>query len=132
MLSPAGFSSFLNHCLFHKISTHLSSMIISFQEDFLTKQLTQLNSALHVMCKHIVMACPGVGITYFILESTLFWCSTYPQVTSLRDIPESTSHSVNLSLTFTKCIRSDTKSGKTYVFFFLKGKWVMEHRWWNW
>lgn len=67
------------------------------------------------MCKHIIVACLGVGIIYFILETTVFQGSISPQVTSLSDIPESTSHRVHLSLAFTKCIGADTKSGKTCI-----------------
>lgn len=66
------------------------------------------------MCKHIIMACLGVGIIHFILETTLFRCCTSPQVKCLSDIPESTSHSVHFSSTFTKCTGSATQSGKHY------------------
>ena len=45
----------------------------------------------------------------------MFQGSISPQVTSLSDIPESTSHRVHLSLAFTKCIGADTKSGKTCI-----------------
>lgn len=71
--------------------------------------------ALHAMCKHIIMACLGVGIIYFISE-TLFQCSTSPEAKSLSDIVQSTSHSVHLSLTVTKCTGSDTGSRKQYSY----------------
>ena len=67
------------------------------------------------MCKHIRVACLGVGFIYFILETTLFQGSISPQVTSLSDIPESASHRVHLWLTFTKCTGADTKSEKTGI-----------------
>lgn len=67
------------------------------------------------MCKHVSVARLGVGFIYFIFETALFQGSVSPQVTSLSDIPESTSHRVHLSLTFTKGTGADTKSGKTGI-----------------
>lgn len=89
--------------------------------------LHQLNWAPHVVCKHIRVACLSVGFIYSILETTLFQGSVSPQVTSLSDIPESTSHRVHLWLTFTKCTVL-IQNQERQVFLFLKEKWVRRYR----